>query len=248
LLLIIVLLFSAINFAGFIGRKAAAPGRGFVISGLLGGLISSTAVTLGFTRASRGKPESRTALAVGVVAACTILVPRVLVIATLLNPGVGLRLLYLLSPSAVIGIAVIILGWIQGKGLVDDHESVFGRSMLVDDKNPLRLWVAIKLAVVFQLAIVAMTWVRSSLSVHGVYGGAVLLGLTDVDALTVSMSAPGSLDEPLVAGHAIAAGIVANTVFKLTITVIGGSGKFRMVSTLALIAMAAATVTMLTLY
>jgi uncharacterized membrane protein (DUF4010 family) len=65
--------------------------RGHPLPGLLGGLISSTAVTLTFSRKSREQPELGRTLAVGVVAACTILLSRVWLLAMALNPAVGIR-------------------------------------------------------------------------------------------------------------------------------------------------------------
>src|SRR5512141_2717479 len=75
---IIVLLFSALNFVGFLARRAIGQDRGYGIAGLLGGTISSTAVTLGFSRQSRNEPALARSLAYGVIGACTVLLPRVL--------------------------------------------------------------------------------------------------------------------------------------------------------------------------
>src|SRR6185436_16362818 len=75
----IVLFFSALNFAGFLARRAVGPGAGYTLTGLLGGLISSTGVTLDFSRKSRREPELGAALGLGVIGACTVLIPRVLV-------------------------------------------------------------------------------------------------------------------------------------------------------------------------
>ena len=78
----VVLLFSALNFVGYIARRAVGGARGYGITGLVGGLLSSTAVTLSFSRLSRDEPDSGRALASGVLGACTVLLPRVLLIST----------------------------------------------------------------------------------------------------------------------------------------------------------------------
>ncbi|MDF1504389.1 DUF4010 domain-containing protein, partial [Roseisolibacter sp. H3M3-2] len=73
----VVLIFLAIDSAGYVARRAIGPSRGFGVAGLLGGLVSSTAVTLGFSRRSRDEPAHARALALGVVGACTVLLLRV---------------------------------------------------------------------------------------------------------------------------------------------------------------------------
>jgi uncharacterized membrane protein (DUF4010 family) len=237
----IVLLFCALNFAGFLARRSAGQSRGYLLTGLLGGVISSTAVTIGFARYSRQYPNAAAALAVGVIGACTVLVPRVLLISSVLNPAVSAELVPFVVPAGLIGITVVALAWRFGKSWDTGSELAAPVSWLApDEKNPLRLWVAIRLAVIFQVALMAVTYVRQMWDVKGLYSTAVVLGLTDVDALTVSMSAPSTNILPLVAARAIAAGILANTVVKLGISVAVGSGRYRLIAAGVLVAMAVA--------
>jgi uncharacterized membrane protein (DUF4010 family) len=238
----IVLLFCAINFAGFLARRNAGEGRGYLLTGLLGGLISSTAVTFGFARYSRQLPSAAAALAAGVVGACTVLVPRVLVISSVLNPEVGVMLMRYIVLAGLIGALVVAAAWRFGDKWEDGGKVTAPVSWLApDEKNPLRLWVAIKLALIFQLAIVAITFARNTWAVKGLYGTSVALGLTDVDALTVSMSAPTTEVLPAIAARAIAIGILANTVVKLGISAAVGSARYRLIAGGVLLAMAAAT-------
>jgi uncharacterized membrane protein (DUF4010 family) len=98
-----VLLFSALNFGGYLARRAVGPERGYGVTGLLGGLVSSTAVTFQFSRLSREDRSLAAGLAVGVVGATTLLLPRVLVISALLNVDAAARSWFLI-PSLVVGI------------------------------------------------------------------------------------------------------------------------------------------------
>lgn len=238
---IIVLLFCAINFAGFLAKRSAGEGRGYLLAGLLGGVISSTAVTFGFARYSRQLPTAAIALAAGVIGACTVLVPRVLVISSVLNPDVAVGLLPYVIPAGLIGAGVVAFAWRSGSNLENSGQATAPVSWLApDEKNPLRLWVAIRLAVIFQLAIMAITFARDVWAVKGLYGTSVLLGLTDVDALTVSMSTPSTEILPAIAARAIAIGILANTVVKFGISVAVGSSRYRLVAGGVLLAMAAA--------
>jgi len=237
---IIVLLFCALNFAGFLARKSAGERRGYLLTGLLGGVISSTAVTLGFARYSRQYPNGSAALAWGVIGACTVLVPRVLVISFVLNADVAIQLLPLLLPAGLIGAVVVAFAW-RSKSEVPVVAGEQPMSWLSgDEKNPLRLGVAIRLAVIFQLAMMAITFARQTWAVKGLYSTAVVLGLTDVDALTVSMSTPSSELLTTLAARAIAAGILANTVVKLAISVVVGAPRYRLIAGAILVAMGAA--------
>lgn len=233
----IVLLLCAVNFAGFLARRATADGRGYVLTGLLGGVISSTVVTLGFARASRRNPGSAMPLAVGVIGACTVLVPRVLVVSSVLNPEVAIQLLPFILPAGIIGAATVVAAWHFGKKWKNDGAVVPVTWVSADDRSPLRLWMAIRLAIVFQLAIIAVAWVRTTWTIQGLYGTAVILGLTDVDALTVSMSVPSSALAATVAARAIGVGILSNTIVKLGISTIAGSGRFRIIVSAILLAM-----------
>ena len=62
-----VLFFSGISFAGYIARKSVGPNRGYPIAGMLGGIVSSTNVTLSFARASRSEIDAGIPLALGVI-------------------------------------------------------------------------------------------------------------------------------------------------------------------------------------
>lgn len=237
---IIVLLFSALNFAGFLARRTAGERRGYLLTGLLGGVISSTAVTLGFARYSRQYPTASSALAWGVIGACTVLVPRVILISLFLNTDVAIQLLPLLFPAGLIGAAVVAFAWRSNREVPAAAGEQPMSWLSGDEKNPLRLGFAIRLAVIFQLAMMAITFARQTWAVKGLYSTAVVLGLTDVDALTVSMSTPSSELLTTVAARAIAVGILANTVVKLVISIGIGSPRYRLVAGSILVAMGAA--------
>ena len=229
----IVLLFSGLNFAGFIARRVAGAHRGYKIAGALGGAISSTAVTLSFSRQSRRDVELNGALAGGVIAACTVLVPRVVLVSAVLNPRVALQLLPLLAPPFVIGAALIAFGW-------RTKDEVAKRT---DDapSNPLNLAAAIRMAVAFQLAMTIIAWVRRFWGIPGLFATAAALGLTDVDALTVSMSRQEALLDASIAARAITVGILANTLMKLGIALVLGRSTFRRRTSVGLVALAAGT-------
>lgn len=227
----IVLLFSALNFAGFIARRTVGAGRGYSIAGALGGIISSTAVTLGFSRQSRTESELGAALARGVTAACTVLIPRVLVVSAALNPSVALALIPLLLPAFVIGVLIAGVAWRDS----DRQTATLDHPIT---ENPLRLGAAVRMAIAFQVAMIVVTLVRRQWGTAGVFTTAAALGLTDMDALTVSMSRSDATLTAVTAARAIAIGILANTLMKLVIAIVVGRATYRRRAAVGLVSLA----------
>jgi Predicted membrane protein len=161
------------------------------------------------------------------------LIPRVLVVSAAFNAGVALQLLPMLVPPFVIGLALATIGWSSrdGKGAVAS----------VDDVNPLRLGAALRMGIAFQIAMVVITLVQRAWGTAGIYTTAGILGLTDMDALTVSMSRPDSSLSVSTAARAIAIGILFNTLLKLAVAVGFGRLTFRRRAAVGLVSLAAAS-------
>jgi uncharacterized membrane protein (DUF4010 family) len=98
-------------------------------------------------------------------------------------------------------------------------------------RNPLQLSAALQMAALFQGVLMAMYAVREFWGASGVFTSAALLGLTDVDALTVSMTRNvAETLSPAVAAAAIAIGVFMNTVMKLGLALFFGSRAFKMIA------------------
>jgi len=217
---LIVLLFSALNFGGYLARRIIGVERGYGVTGALGGVVSSTAVTLSFARTSAKQGEISLPLARGVIAACTVLVPRVLVVSALLNPAVSMALLPRLLPPFVVGLAIVLFAWRD-----DDAADTPMDSQPIE--SPLRLSNALKMTIAFQAAMSAITFVQGKFGRVGLYSTAALLGLTDVDALTASMSAPSAQLPAELAARILAFGVLINTIMKLGLAITLGRSRFR---------------------
>ena len=232
---IVVLVFSGLSFVGYLARKAVGPQRGYPVTGMLGGVISSTAVTLQFARQSRREAPMSTSLALGAIGACTVLLPRVAVLSAILNPPVALALVRFLLPPLVVGMAIVGIALIRSPRREPPSEDA-------DAKNPLRLWTAIQMAVAFQAVLMGVAFVRGHWGARGVLTSAAILGLTDMDALTLAMNRLGSTpDAARLAAQAIAVGILANTLLKLTLGLTFGTPAFRKAVAAGLIALGAAS-------
>jgi uncharacterized membrane protein (DUF4010 family) len=230
---VLVLIFSGLNFAGYLAGRAIGPRRGYNLTGVIGGLVSSTAVTLRFSLKSREEPAASQGLALGVVGACTVVIVRVLAVTTILRPPVTLALLPYLIPALVLGAVAY--------AIASRHGNTEGES-LAPSKNPLGLWEAIKMAVAFQLVLLLVPLAKQLWGSSAVVVSAALLGLTDMDALTLSMTRLDGPDAVALGALGIAVGLLANTILKLTLSLVLGTVPFRRVAAteLALIAVASA--------
>jgi uncharacterized membrane protein (DUF4010 family) len=218
----LVLFFSGLSFAGFVATRLVGPGHGYLVTGLLGGLVSSTNVTFTFARTSRLEPAMDRALAFGAVAASAILYPRVLFATAILNTPVVAPLLVYLSPPAVIALLAAAAGV---------RRSTEAAAQALPHRNPLQLTAALQLAVLFQGVMMAMHAIREFWGTSGVFTSAAILGLTDVDALTVTMARDVAQSmSPGVAARAIAIGVLMNTLMKLGLTLVFGSRAFKMIA------------------
>lgn len=219
---VVVLLVSGLNFAGWVARRVVGVRRGTAVAGMLGGLISSTAVTLSFARQSRERPADAPALALGAVGACTVLLPRLLGLTLALRPSLTVALLPYFGPPLLVGAGLV------GLGLRRSGTSEAGDDLAPAARNPLRLGTAILLAAGFQAVLMVMVAVRQHFGHVGVLASAGLLGLTDMDALTLSMTRlAAEADLVGLAALAMAVGVLANTGLKLAVALAIGGGRFR---------------------
>jgi uncharacterized membrane protein (DUF4010 family) len=228
---VLVLLFSAISFGGYIARRSVGTTHGYALTGLLGGLISSTNVTLTFARTSRADPALALPLGAGVVAASTMLFLRVGLATLALHPPLARALLWYLAPPFLLGVGVLALSQrAVNSAAVDEADR---------PTNPLQLVAALQMAAVFQVVLMGVELTRRVWGDTGVLLSGGLLGLTDVDALTFSIARASASGLPVdVAARAITMGLVANTMLKLLLALVLGTRGFRSLVAVGLSGMA----------
>lgn len=230
----VVLLFSALNFAGYLARRALGADRGYAVSGWLGGLVSSTAVALQFSRKSQETKGADYPLALGVIGASTVLPVRVGVVTLVLNVATAKALTLLLLPPLICGLVMVSVGYLR-RPREANHSAE-------DLSSPLGLWASLKMALLFQLVLTAIAYVRQSSQPTTLLGSAAVLGLTDVDALTYAMARTatesGIVD---LAAQGIAIGVLSNTGLKLALVMVLGRGKFRLLAGAGLLVLAIAS-------
>lgn len=215
----LVLFFSGLSFVGWIARRLVGPREGVIVSGLLGGVISSTSVTLTFARESRAHGAPRLALAAGVIGACTVMLLRVTIACAVLNPTLAATLPRFVGVAFVIGTLAVLAGW--HANISKTENGTFGDS-------PLQLRAALQMTALFQGVLFLILAVQARWSAEALVATSAIVGLTDLDALTLSLARSTVATEAVpTAALALVAGILSNTVLKLIVAVVVGRGWFR---------------------
>jgi uncharacterized membrane protein (DUF4010 family) len=211
-----VVLIAAISFVGYFAIKLGGARNGTVFTGLFGGLASSTALTLHFSRVSRGHAALAPMLATGILLACGTMFPRMFLLAGVLN-------VQLLRPLLVPALIMALL--VYAPGLFYWWSSRHGQSRETARlSNPLEIKTALSFGVLLALVMLLGRALRAWLGEAGVLLLAAASGVADVDAITLSLARMSQDDLAVrvaVTGIVIAAAV--NSLMKAGMaTVIGG--------------------------
>lgn len=210
-----VVLIAGISFCGYVAVRLAGPRRGLLLTGLFGGLASSTAVAVNFARLSRTNPGAEPLLAAGVVAASATMFLRVLIILAIVQPALLRPLAWPLVAAALVSFAGV--AWLAR------HRGGPAPAPEVRIANPFEFWVALRFGVLLAAIMVLAHALPQWLGRPGIALLAAVSGLADVDALTLSMSRLAGETVSLAAAAA-AVGIAAavNTAVKAGLTIVIG--------------------------
>ncbi|MBL7962206.1 MAG: MgtC/SapB family protein [Flavobacteriales bacterium] len=218
-----VILVSGISLAGYLLAKVMGDGRGTLLAGILGGLVSSTAVALSFARQGHKGNSPAGPLALGIVAAAAIMFLRMLLELYVVNKTLALSLTI---PLAGIAGAGMVTAWWMQRSAPARREA---QPMLT---NPLNFRVALQFAVLYALVRWLVVWADARFGQAGTYVAGALAGITDVDAVTLSMARMAKetiWEVPAMITILIAATV--NTLVKFTIVlVVGGPELKRLVA------------------
>ncbi len=214
---LMITLIAGISFAGYVAFRTLGPGRGLAMTGLLGGLVSSTAVTLSFSGRARENSAIADACAAGMVLAWTVMCPRVLAAVAVVHPDLARRLALPLGAAALAGALASLL-------LYRRTRAARSEAAPVELKNPFELGPAVKFGGLFTLVLVLSKLAVNEWGGSGLVATGVLAGTTDVDA--VSLTAAKLAHGGIALGTAALAVLVAcgsNTLVKAGIAwTIGG--------------------------
>lgn len=212
-----VVLISAISFAGYVAVKLLGQRRGLALTALFSGLASSTALTIQFARLGRQQPEAGVLLSSCILFGCAAMVPRMLLVVLALHPGLAWSLLPELTAMAAAILFPALYWWLRA----DRTQHPDGISL----SNPVELKFALGFGAVLALVTLLITGTRELLGEQALLGVAVISGVVNVDAVTISLSRMSHAGVP---GSTALTGIVlaaaTNNLAKAVIaTSIGGS-------------------------
>jgi uncharacterized membrane protein (DUF4010 family) len=220
-----VLLIAAIGFVGYVAMRLWGHGRGLLVAGAVGGLVSSTAVTLAASARAKATPALAGLAALAVIVASTIMFVRILVATFIVERTLFTPLLPPLGAMAVTGVAICAVLYVrQARGPVSPTT--------VELSNPFELSSAVKFGAFFIVILILSRWAMETFGEGGSYVTGVLAGLTDVDAITLSMAnlvKSGDL-EVRVAERTVVLAACSNTLVKGGMAlVLGGTALGRRV-------------------
>jgi len=219
---LLVVFISGMSFIGYILTKALGSRKGIRLTGLLGGIASSTAVTISIAQLSREHRQLARPFASSVIIAWVIMFIRVILIAAVFNAAL---IRHLWIPMAAALAAGLLWYAVLNKQEQSEH-----RGDHVKLVNPFELGPAIKFGILFTLILAAAKIAHVYLGTAGTYVSGFLAGLADVDAITLSLakfSGPSGAIAVGVAGRAVVLASVANTVVKGGIVMFGGSAELK---------------------
>ncbi len=205
---LMTILIAAISFAGYIAIKLMGDRQGIAMTGIAGGLASSTAVTITMAKLAREHPAQRDPLLAGALLSSATMSARVLAVVAI----VGSTLLaQVILPIALLGLTLAVAAIIMLMRQTGRESE--GNSLKLE--NPFDIMTVLKFGALLTIVTVLAKALTGIGGGSGIYALAALSGVADVDAITLSMSRLGS--DPsyaTVAGNAILIVVAVNTLAK----------------------------------
>lgn len=214
---LMTILIAAVSFAGYVAVKLAGPQRGLMLAAALGGLVTSTAVTLSLARLAPGNRGHVKLLAAAILAASAVMMLRVLGILALLNQSLAWAMVPVLLPATLAFAAV------AGAMMLGEAGGTSGAAASLDLKNPFELGTVLRFGGLLAVVSVAVAVARQLYGDMGLFTVAAISGLADVDAITLSAA---RLQGPVqIAADAVLVAIAVNTGAKTLYAWYAGGGR-----------------------
>lgn len=235
---VLVLLVAGLSYVGYFAVRMLGARLGLTLTALLGGLSSSTAVTVAYARRARTEPAHRAVLGAGIALAAATMVPRLVIEIAAVNRSLLAPLLPTFAALMLVPLAAALYFVVRRRDTAPSSDLKLS--------NPLQLRAALGFGTLLIVLFIATEGLRRALGDTGTYSVAALAALLDVDAVTLAMAqdaARGSLDSAT-AQRAIALAVLVNTAVKAVLAAaLGGLALLRSASAVLGVALLAATIT-----
>ena len=228
---LLVVLIAGISYMGYFAMRLLGARVGLLATAVLGALVSSTAVTVSFGRMARRGQGNFALLGAGISLASGTMALRILIEVSLVNPA--------LLPSLVPPVAVLAVVPLVAAGAIVIRTKSVETSAEVELKNPIELGAALGYGAVFAVLFILIQAMEAWFGNAGVYALSAISGITDVDAVSLSLAQATKGDLPLVVGTTgiLIAAMVNTAVKALLATVIGGWKLARWCASILLLAL-----------
>jgi uncharacterized membrane protein (DUF4010 family) len=203
----IVILVSSLGFAGYLLSKYLGDKIGLWLSGLIGGIISSTAVCVANGRLARNDPEMTDSALSSSIVACSVMYIRIFILIFILNPVIGYSMWWKFLTLCLVGFGISLFN----KKPVVNKESV--KPDVHGLKNPFELKPALLFAVLFVLLSIITQIVKNYSGTNGLMTLSAVVGLTDIDPFILSIIHSVNIDFHLITSAIIIA-MMSNTIIK----------------------------------
>ena len=217
----VIVLISGLSFFGYILTKFSGREKGILLTAFVGGFVSSTVITWDFAAKSKSDPENSNLYAAGILMASAIMFGRIWVLLYILNPLLAEYLLIpLISLLIICGLMVFFTARSGLQSSTTSHLTF---------PNPLNLKNASLLALFFVVIQLLIHYGKDQLGNTGIYVISFLSGITEMDAITLSISkfdhAVTGLSIP---AAAIILATISNNFFKLGVAFVKGHHSLKM--------------------
>lgn len=215
---LMVVLVSGVSLAGYLALRIVGERHGAPLLGLLGGLVSSTATTVVYSRNGRAHPEIAKIAVIVILLANLVVMVRLMLVTAVVSIDVLPRLAPVLGTGLLLGLIGTFSVWRRWNTTTG--------TPLPEISNPTELRTALSFGALYAIVLLLAAWLSDIAGTRGLYMVALVSGLTDVDAITLSslrLHELGSLNTTE-AVTAISIALLSNIAFKLGIVfTIGGS-------------------------
>lgn len=208
-----VVAIAGLGFAAYVAVRVVGPSSGIILTAALGGMVSSTAMTITLSRLSRSVKQPRT-LAAGLLLTSSLMFPRMLLEAAFISPA--------LARTIVVPLGLAMLCYLAGVGIMlwhaTRHTSLDKEPIEQTLKNPFEMGPALKFSVLLVAIMFLVEIARQWFGDAGVLVTAAISGTADVDAITLSLARLSNqgLDQELAANGVLLAAI-SNSLVKLAL-------------------------------
>jgi len=226
-----VVIIAALSYIGYFAIRITGERRGILLTGLFGGLASSTATTVNLARLGRRRQQDRRVLVAGITVSAGMMFPRILVVVAAFAPGLVVPLAWAMLPA---GLAAIAVG--AGIAFTRRHSTVQETEPLLP-RNPLELKVALQFGLLLAAIMFLARALQATVGETGLFALAAVSGLGDVDAITLSfasMTGEGTITAATAVGATLVAALVNTAVKPALVAGIAGLAMARRI-TLALV-------------